>query len=112
MNTLLKIAVACASLAMTPALADPAANPCGTSAAAVGMRARIDTMLRQSDEIEWTADRAEQRRLLELNMKHLQEAMGQLRRRDLPAGCRIEMMSAMLEALLRNQQVALAENGR
>ena len=32
----------------------------------------------------------------------------QLRKRELPHACRIELMSAMLEAMLRNQQVVLA----
>jgi hypothetical protein len=112
MKTLIRISLACAAMAATGALADHEADHCGKSAAADGMRARVQTIQRQAERIEWTADRAEQRGLIDLNMKHLQEAMGQLRKRSLSPGCRIELMSSLLEALVRNQQVALAEPGK
>jgi len=108
MKTPPRIFLACVAMAATGALADHDANHCGNSPAAEGMRARVKTIELQAERIEWTADRAEQRTLIELNMKHLQEAMGQLRKRDLSPGCRIELMTTMLDVLIRNQQVALA----
>jgi hypothetical protein len=43
-------------------------------------------------------------------MKHLQEATLQLRKRELTPACRIELLSAMVEVLLRNQQMVLAQS--
>lgn len=112
MRPIIEVAAACVALAATGAFADHTATHCGKSAAADGMRARIATIQAQIDKLEFTADRAEQRALAELNMKHLQEAVAQLRKRDLSPGCRMELMSSLLEALVRNQQVALAETAR
>jgi hypothetical protein len=112
MKTHIHVAAACVALAATGAFADHTATHCGKSAAADGMRARVATIQAQIDKLELTADRAEQRALAELNMKHLQEAVTQLRKRELSPGCRIELMSSLLEALVRNQQVALAEPAR
>lgn len=109
MKTTITLASVCFALAATAAFADHTADYCGKSAEAVGMQARVQTIRSQTDRIEWTTDRAEQRKLVELNMKHLQEASVQLRKRELTSACRIELMSAMLEALLRNQQVVLAQ---
>ena len=108
MKPTITLATACIALAATGAFADHTATHCGNSTEAQGMRARVATIQSQADRIEWTTDRAEQRQLVELNMKHLQEAMGQLRKRDLSPGCRIELMTTMLDVLIRNQQVALA----
>lgn len=112
MKTAIRLAAACIAFAATGALADHTAAHCGKNAAADGMRARIATIQLQVDRLEVTADRAEQRALAELNMKHLQEAVTQLRKRELPPGCRIELMGSLLEALVRNQQVALADPAR
>lgn len=109
MKTTITFASACFALAATAAFADHTADHCGKSAEAAGMQARVQTIRSQSDRIEWTTDRAEQRKLVELNMKHLQEASVQLRKRKLTSACRIELMSAMLEAMLRNQQVVLVQ---
>ena len=112
MNAPIRIAAACVALAATAALAGPTPDHCGNGPALAGMRARIATIEAQVDQLEVTVDRAEQRRLADLNLKHLQEAVGQLRHRKLSPGCRIELMSSLLEALVRNQQLALAETGR
>lgn len=109
MKPLITLASACVALAATGAFADHTAEHCGKSAEAEGLRARIATLQSQADRIEWTADKAEQRNLIELNMKHLQEATAQLRKRELSPACRIELLSAMLEVMLRNQQVTLAQ---
>ena len=110
MNSLIRIAAACAALAATGALADHTPTHCDDTLAVRGMKARLATISTQVDRIEWTTDKAERDALISLNMKHLSEAMGQLRKRELSTGCQIELMSSMLEALMRQQQVAhLAE---
>lgn len=69
------------------------------------MHARMKTMKEQVDLIEWTTDRAEQRRLMVMHMKHMHEGLRELRKRDLDVGCRIEMMNTMMEAMVRHEQV-------
>ena len=112
MKVIIKVAAVCIALAATGASADRTASHCAKSPLVEGMLARIATIEAQVDQLEVTVDRAEQRRLADLNLKHLQEAVGQLRHRKLSPGCRIELMSSLLEALVRNQQLALAETGR
>lgn len=110
MKPVIRIAAACAALAVTGAFAEHTATHCSNTLAVKGMKARVNTISTQVDRIEWATDKAEREALINLNMKHLAEAMGQLRKRDLSSPCRVELMSAMLEALLRQQQVAhLAE---
>ena len=110
MKPIIRVAAACAALAVTGAFADHTATHCDDTPQVQGMKARINTISSQVDKIEWTTDKAERATLINLNMKHMSEAMGQLRKRDLSAGCQIELMSSMLEALMRQQQVAhLAE---
>ena len=108
MKTLIKVAAASLALAAGSAFADHTATHCSKSVAVDGMRARLATIQQQVDRIEITADKVEQRQLAELNMKHLQEAVGQLNKRPLSPGCRVELMSTLLHSLLRNQQVVLA----
>jgi hypothetical protein len=111
MNILVKLALTCAVLAITPVAADHTLDHCGTSTAAHGMRARVDSINDQMDRIEWTTDRPKQRELMSLHMKHMQEGLRELRKRDMPAACRIELMSSMMESLVRHQQLA-QEDGR
>jgi len=83
-----------------------AAAPC-TQQSAAGMNARVDTMREQMNRIEITTDAAEQRKLLELNMKHMREGLRELRKRDdIPDACRLEMMNAMLEIVARHEIAA------
>ena len=110
MNRIPKLAVLCAALAVTPVLADHTLNHCGKSAMAEGMRARVRTINDQMDRIDLTTDRAKQRELLDLHLKHMQEGLRELRKRELPAACRIELMSSMMESMVRAQQVAHAED--
>jgi hypothetical protein len=35
----------------------------------------------------------------------MQEGMRELRKRDMPADCRIELMSSMMESMMRHQQL-------
>jgi len=105
MNTFSRLAIAATALAITPALADHTADHCGKSVQADGMRARVKTINEQMDRIEFTEDQARQRELMDLHMKHMQEGMRELRKRDMPADCRIELMSAMMESMMRHQQL-------
>ncbi len=99
-----QIALAALLAAAAPAFAS--GPPCAQQSAA-GMHARLDTMRDQMDRIEVTTDRAEQRKLMELHMKHVREGLHELRKReDIPMACRVEMMSAMLETLVRHEAVA------
>ena len=99
-----------ASIAATALLAAAgtafAGAPCAHDSAS-GMKARLTTMRDQMDRIEVSVDRAEQRKLMELNIKHVREGLHELRKReDIPMACRVEMMSAMLETLVRHEAVA------
>lgn len=110
MNRMLKLAALCAALAITPVLADHTLDHCGKSTLAEGMKARVRTISDQMDRIDLTTDRAKQRELLELQMKHMQEGLRELRKRDLAPACRIELMSSMMESMVRAQLVAHADD--
>ena len=73
-----------------------------------GMRTRMDRMYEQMDRARSLSDPAEQRRILDLHAKHMREGMRELRRRDpgLEAGCRMELMHAMMEQMIAHQQAA------
>ena len=101
MKRFIPVTAACFALAATAAFADH----CGHSTQAEGMRARVNTINEQMDRIEWSQDRTQQRELMDLHMKHMQEGMRELRKREMPADCRIELMSAMMESMMRHQQV-------
>lgn len=105
MRMMLKAAIVCAAFAAAGATGAQGASPCDNGPAAKGMSERMETIKRQTDKIEWTADRLEQRRLMELQMKHMRESLRELRRRDLPAECRMESMNTMLDAMVRHEQV-------
>ena len=112
MKTLFRLAILAAALAITPVLADHTADHCGKSVQADGMRARVKTINDQMDRIEYTEDRDKQRELMDLHMKHMQEGMRELRKRDMPADCRIELMSAMMESMMRHQQLQQQESAK
>ena len=104
MRYVASIAAALLLAASGTALAGSA--PCANGSAS-GMKARVTTMRDQMDRIEITADRAEQRKLMELNIKHVREGLHELgKREDIPVACRVEMMNAMLETLVRHEAVA------
>jgi hypothetical protein len=79
---------------------------CPSNPSTVGMQARMKTMREQMDRIEWTTDRAEQRRLMDLNMKHMHEGVRELRKRDIPVACHLEMMDTMMETMVRHAQLS------
>ena len=104
MKTLFRLTILAAAFAVTPVLADHTADHCGMSAQADGMRARVKTINDQMDRIEFTEDKNKQRELMDLHMKHMQEGMRELRKREMPSDCRIELMSSMMESMMRHQQ--------
>ena len=103
MKTLIKAAIACAALAAVPVRADPVPGHCGQGTE--GMRARMKTIHDQMDRIEFTEDRATRSELMDLHMKHMQEGMRELRKREMPEACRVELMSSMMEMMVRHQQM-------
>lgn len=96
---------AIAAVAILPAGALAAQSSCHEDPKAVGLGTRMEQMKDQMDKIEWTTDRAEQRGLMDLHMKKMHEGMRELRRRDASEGCRLEMMHAMMEQMMRHQLV-------
>jgi hypothetical protein len=111
MKRILAMSAMCAALAALPVFAANDAA-CGQDAQAAGMQARMNTVRAQMDRIEWTTDRAEQKRLLDLNTKHVQEGLREARRRDLASGCRLEVLSTLLETMVRHEQVRQETDGR
>ncbi|MBC8024204.1 MAG: hypothetical protein H7Y14_13850 [Burkholderiales bacterium] len=112
MNILIKLAATCIALSITPALANHTFDHCAKGPAADGMRARVNTITDQMDRIEGSTDRGQQRQLMELHMKQMQEGLRELRKRELSAACRMELMSTLMESLVRHQQVAFANDAR
>ena len=105
MRTTLKAAMLCATLVAGGAYAADYATECGSEGAMRGMRERMHLMHEQMDRIEWTTDRTEQWKLLDLHAKHMREGMRELRVRDLGSGCRMELMSSIMEEMVRHQLV-------
>ena len=105
MRTICAVALACVALAAGPAFGADDASPCAKEPSNAGMNTRMKTMQEQMDRIEWTTDRAEQRRLMDLHMKHMSEGLRELRKREMGMGCRMEMMSSMMEAMIRHERV-------
>lgn len=104
MKTAIRIAAAVAACAaLGAAAAEPAT--CERDPRATGLAQRIATMKDQMNRIEWSVDRAEQKKLMELHMKTMHESMRELRRREAGDGCRMEMMHAMMEQMMRHQLV-------
>lgn len=107
MNKLISFIVAGAALSAASVSYAGDAD-CEHSRNAEAMRGRLHTLEQQVDRLERSLDGTERRALAEANMKRLREALGELRHRDLPSDCRVELMTAMMHAMVRNQQAALA----
>jgi len=84
-----------------PAFADSTLVPCERDPRAAGMNERMSHMREQMDRIEWTVNRAQQRQLMELQTKKMHESLRELRKRELGEGCRLEVMQAMMEQMMR-----------
>ena len=98
------IGVAAACLVSFAALAE---SSCERDPAARGLSQRMQGMAEQMDRIEWTTDRQEQQRLMELQMKKMREGMRELRHRAAGDACRFEIMQAMMEQMMRYHLVVL-----
>jgi hypothetical protein len=112
MGTTLKAALLCAALAAGGASAADHDKGCAHDGAMRGMNERMHLMHEQMDRIEWTTDRAEQGKLLDLHAKHMREGMRELRVRDLGAACRMELMSSIMEEMVRHQLVLSERDAR
>ena len=113
MNTLSKIALGCTlAVASTAFAAAQEPAPCAKDPRANGLPQRMARMNEQMDRIEWTTDRAEQRRLMDLHMKSMHEGMREVRRRETTAECRMDMMQAMMEQMMRHELAAQDSDGR
>ena len=104
MRTALAAGALCAAFAF-PAFAGEAPASCPNDPATAGMRARMQTLREEIDKIEWTVDATEQKRLMELHMKHMHEGLHEMRRRQIDVPCRLEMMTSMMETMIRREQV-------
>ena len=100
-----------AALAASPALAVESPPPCPNDPAMAGMQARMKTLRAEIERIEWTADAAEQNRLMQMHMKHLREGLYEMRRREMDVSCRLEMMTSMMETMIRHEQVMHERDG-
>jgi len=109
MKTAIRIALAAAALVALPAAADMGA--CASDPAATGLRARVESMSEKMDRIRASADPAEQRRLMALHAKLMQEGLQELRKRNASLACRVEMTDAMMYQMLLHQQFAQADGG-
>ena len=107
MQRSLRIAAIAAVLlcATLPASGADEPRACVSDPNAAGLSERIAQMSDHMDRVERATDRAEQRRLLDLHTKKMHEGMRQLRHRGAGEGCRLEMMQAMLEQMMRHQLV-------
>jgi hypothetical protein len=111
MRIALAAGVLCAAFAF-PAFAGEAPPSCPNDAATAGMRARMKTLREDIDKIEWTVDAAERGRLMELHMKHMHEGLHEMRRRQIDVPCRLEMMTSMMETMIRREQVMQERGAR
>lgn len=107
MNTTVRIALTCLALAVPAAFGAEDIATCAQDPAARGLPERVEGMRRDIDRIEATTDRSEQRILMDLHMKKIQEGMRELRRREATTpSCRVAMMHAMMEQMVRHQLAA------
>lgn len=106
MKTLVRAFALCAIAAATSAMAASPQEACAGDPKARGLPERIENMKEQMNRIEWSSDRAQQRALMDLHMKQIQEGMRELRRREAGPACRMEMMHAMMEQMVRHNLAA------
>jgi len=104
MKTRFAIVMACALLGGGVALAAEEVPACANETGGQGLQARVKTIRDQMDRIRQTTNREEQRRLIELHAKNMNEGLQETRRRQPGPGCRLEMMHAMMEQMIQHQQ--------
>ena len=106
------VAMACALLGSGSVVAAEHLSACGTGPAMHGMRERVEAIRRQMDQIEWkTENRSEQGALMKIHVHQMQDGMREIRRRDLSADCRVELLSSIVEQMIRHQDVAREREG-
>lgn len=96
----------CAALLLAAAAAAFAADrpsACASDPRTAGLRERVQNMRAHMNRVEFTADREERRRLMDLHMKVMHEGIRELDRRQAGEGCRMEVMHAMMEQMMRHQ---------
>lgn len=108
MKLFIRAGIAAAALLAAPAFAFDQ-HGCDGGGDAMVMRARIDAIERDLERLELAPESYERHALAELNMKRLREASGQMRHRDLTPECRVELMTVMVNALVRNEQASRAD---
>ena len=111
MRAIASVTFACAAGLWAGVCAAAPLAACDLEPGMTGMRERLATLHDQRSRIEWTADRAERRVLLDLHMKHMNECLRELRTRELGAACRLDVMSSVLEEMVHHQQ-AMSEQDR
>lgn len=111
MGSISRLAIALAMTAATAAFGADA-SPCASEPAMNGLRERITSLQDQMDRIEWTTDRAEHERLMDLHMKLMQEGMREIRHRELGTACRMDVMGSMMELIIRHQHAMHAPEER
>lgn len=112
MTALPRITLACLLAASSAAFAAERTGACATDPKATGLPERVETMRSHMNRIEWTEDRDERRRLMDLHMKVMHEGIRELNRREPSDGCRMEMMHAMMEQMMRHQLAAQEADAR
>lgn len=74
---------------------------CAADPNAAGIVQRLENLAAHMQRIEETHGRAEQRALMDLHLKSMQEGLRELRKRGIGEACRIEAMHALMEEMLR-----------
>jgi hypothetical protein len=99
-------ALACALALAASAAAADVPSACESDP---GLAQRVANLHEQMRRIEAADGRAEQRRLMDLHLKAMQEGLRELRGRGPDEACRLEVMQAVMEQMLRHQ-LALRES--
>jgi hypothetical protein len=90
-------------LAAPGALAVHTTPACANDPQAAGLAQRIDNLRDHMRRIEKTQGRPEQRALMDLHLKAMQEGLRELRGRGTTDACRLEILHALMEQMLRLQ---------
>lgn len=107
---LISASIAC--LFAAGAIAATQIPACAKDPAAIGVHERMDRIQDVMDRLRHMPEGTEQRRLMELHMKGMQEGLRELRHRDVSEACRVEFMHATMEQMLRHQGVVHDSDGR
>ena len=112
MRTTHRILALTACLFASGAIAATQFGSCAKDPAASGVHERMDRIQDLMQRLRHMPEGEEQRRLMELHMKGMQEGLRELGHRDVGEACRVEFMHAMMEQMLRHQGAAQDSDGR